>query len=230
MWRRSSLPEPHPFLRSLQGGPSAGESTQDEDESPWATGAQVPIGLPVNPDEGLPCRQLGEGAKAAFLWVVAAHGGAGASTVTALLNERIPQARVKIYRRIRESPQEWPCGPGPNIAGTVVLVARTHARGLAAATSAARQWASGSLDGINLVGLVLVHDGPRLSRQQRSEIQRVSALIPRSWQIGWHEAWRDLVCPTLSDASGEVRRTASSILAEAHAVGSGIVTSKGTPQ
>lgn len=227
MWGRSQLPEPHPFLRSLQGDSPGPEPAADLDDVPWVAGAQVPIGLQASPGEGLPCRQLGEGVQAAFLWVVAAHGGAGASTLNNLLQEQARQARVRIARPVRESPREWPCGPGANLAATTLLVARTHGRGLAAATSAARQWASRALPGIKLVGLVLVHDAPRLSREQRAEAQRVSALTPRCWQIGWQEPWRGLVSPALADAPRDVRRTVSSVITQAHEVAAGIVTSKG---
>lgn len=226
MWRRSQLPEPHPFLRSLHGDLTEPEPAAD-DAAPWMAGAQVPIGLPVDPDVGLPCQQLGEAVQTAFLWVVAGHGGAGASTVTGLLQALAEESRLRIAHEVRESSQEWPCGPGPNLAATALLVARTHRRGLAAVTAASRQWASGALPGIKLVGLVLVHDAPRLSRAQRAEVQRVSALTPRCWQVGWQEPWRDLVSPTLQDTPRDVRRALASVIAEAHDVAAGVVTSKG---
>jgi len=230
VWRRSQLPEPHPFLRSLHGDSPVSDPTTAGDDEPWVAGAQVPIGLPVSAGEGLACRQLGEAVQTAFLWVVAAHGGAGATTVNGLLREQDGRSRSRSAHGIQESPQEWPSGPGANLASTTLLVARTHARGLAAATSAARQWASGVLPGVKLVGLVLVHDAPRLSRQQRAEVARVSGLTPRCWQIGWQESWRDLVAPALADAPGDVRRTVSSVIVQAHEVAAGVVISKGKQQ
>ncbi|HET9654480.1 MAG TPA: DUF6668 family protein [Kineosporiaceae bacterium] len=229
MWRRSQLPEPHPFLRSLHGDSPEPVPAADDDSS-WVTGAQIPIGLPVGPGEGLPRRQLGEAVQTAFLWVVGTHGGAGATTVTSLLQELAGDSRLRIAHGVQESPGQWPCGPGANLAATTLLVARTHGRGLAAATSAARQWASGALSGIKLVGLVLVHDGPRLSREQRAEVQRVSALTPRCWQVGWQEPWRGLVAPALTDTPRDVRRALASVITQAHDVAAGVVTSKGKQQ
>jgi hypothetical protein len=230
VWGRSRLHEPNLFLRALQGDSGDfpdQELPADTEEPLWTAGAQVPIGVRIGPGEGMPCRELGEAVRTAFLWVIAAHGGAGASTLRHLLEEQARESPVRSAHGVQESSQAWPCGPGANLAATTLLVARTHGRGLAAATCAARQWASGTLPGIKLVGLVLVHDASRLTRCQRAEVQRVSALTPRCWQIPWQEPWRDLVTPTLADAPRHVRRTVSSVVTRAHEVAAGVVTSKG---
>jgi hypothetical protein len=82
----------------------------------------------------------------------------------------------------------------------VVLVARTHAAGLAAAQAAARQWAAGEVpERIELLGLVAVADAPgRLPRSLRELLDLVAGGVPRMWRLPWVEALRCGTPPTLA--------------------------------
>lgn len=114
--------------------------------------------------------------------VMGLHGGAGASTVTALLG---PDA-LDVGRA-------WPVASGwerplPTLA--VVAVARTNRAGLEAADRFARLWAAETLRASRLVGLVLVDDAPRLTVAQRSAARRLGRMTPHGWHLPWMEAWR----------------------------------------
>jgi hypothetical protein len=133
------------------------------------------------PDGHLPVRQLPPLHYEAGprWWWLGCHGGAGVSTLTCALPG---------------SADAWRAWPAPSSPDTfrVVLVARTHAAGLDAARSAARQWAAGSLPrGIELLGLVLIPDAPgRLPRVLRDLAQLVRGGVPRAWDLPWVEALR----------------------------------------
>lgn len=108
------------------------------------------------------------------LWVYGVHGGSGESRIAALCPTWVPTDHA------------WPA-----IAGSVLLVARTHAAGLLAAHGAIAHWAAGAVPHVRLVGLVLVADAPGRLPRPLADLQRqVAAGVERSWQIGWSEAER----------------------------------------
>jgi len=134
--------------------------------------------------------------------VVGVHGGAGTSSLTALLGEGAFDAGMC-----------WPVAGGwlrplPTLA--VVLVARTHGAGLAAADLAARAWAAGELGESRLLGLVLIDDAPHLTKTQTAAARRLSGMTPNGWHIAWQPQWRESV-PTSSDAPSRVRKTLADI-------------------
>ncbi|MES4886060.1 DUF6668 family protein [Streptomyces sp. NPDC000349] len=109
-------------------------------------------------------------------WWLGVHGGAGVS----MLEQAVPGGR--------DAGRAWPTAQGNQL---VVLVARSTAHGLAAAQSAAQQWASRMVTGIDLLGLVVVADAPgRRPRALRDRVSLVSGAVPRLWEIPWVEAWR----------------------------------------
>lgn len=157
---------------------------------PAANGPTAPQPHVPVPDavDRLPHRQMGVSAR---LWWVGAHGGAGESTLAALL----PGSR--------DTGHAWPVSPtlpvdGPGAAvQRVVLVARTSMRGLRAAQHAAADWASGSTVDVELLGLVLVADAPgRLPRPLRHFAAVVGGAVPRVWNLPWNETWRLSEDPT----------------------------------
>lgn len=130
----------------------------------------------------------------ADLWLVGAHGGAGESTLAAL----VPSWG--------EAGHGWP-RVGGSVATPAVVVARSHARGLRAAQLAATHWASGLVPHVSVLGLVVVADAPgRLPRALRELQQVVAGGFPRLWTVPWVEAWRLGAQPELSSAPREVRR------------------------
>lgn len=119
---------------------------------------------------------------AAAVWrpgihVVAAHGGAGASTLAALTG------CVDAGRR-------WPCSASR--ANAVVVCARTNALGLEAARDAAMRFYSGRVRGVEVVGVVLVADAPgrRLPRALAEAADAVAGAYPRCWRLPWVEGLR----------------------------------------
>ena len=108
------------------------------------------------------------------VWVVGVHGGAGETTVASLLPDAVGTDR------------RWPrSSPVP-----VVLVARTHDRGLSAAQHAIQTWASGGTDA-DVVGIVFVPDAPgRLPAVLRDRMSILTGGLPHAWVVSWSEQLR----------------------------------------
>lgn len=124
-----------------------------------------------------------------MLWLVAAHGGAGVST----LCRSAPGLFASAGRR-------WPQG------ACCAVVARTSAGGLLAAQGVLTDWAAGHAGTARLLGLILIDDAPgRLPKPLADLAHLVSGGAPAAWRIGWNHAWR---CgePAASTASPAVRR------------------------
>ncbi|MEV4637759.1 DUF6668 family protein [Actinoplanes sp. NPDC049548] len=137
--------------------------------------AQVPRWQPHQPKVATPAppgRLSGQG----IAWV-SAHGGSGATTLTAVLGG------VDLGCR-------WP-NAGRHEPARVFLVARTHAQGLRAASRALNAIREGRHPaGMELVGLVLVADAPgRLPRTLVSRIKVLRSAVPVH-RIPWIAPWR----------------------------------------
>lgn len=110
---------------------------------------------------------------------VGCHGGAGVTT----LDRALPGGR--------DSGRMWPGTLPGATAAPVVLVCRSHVSGLKAAQTAIRQWASGNVPGVELLGLVINADSAgRLPRPIKDLITLVRGGVPRSWLMPWVEQWR----------------------------------------
>lgn len=93
-----------------------------------------------------------------------------------------------------------------------MVVARTHVHGLAAAKAVAKQWASGLVPDVELIGLVLVADAPgRLPKPLRDLARLISGGYPRTWFLSWTEAWRLGAPPDLATSSRDVRSLVNDI-------------------
>lgn len=182
--------------------PWLGETTPVEQAGPAALsplparpfGPTIPQPATVSPPplvERLPVRAA---ANPAPLWWLGVHGGAGESTL-ATLEPAWPAAG-----------HAWPA-PTPSGPVSVVLVARTHARGLRAAQAAATEWAAGLLPHVELLGLVLIPDtSARLPRQLREYAHLVAGAVARTWSLPWIEPWRLGHEPDVGNVPGQVRR------------------------
>lgn len=154
---------------------------------PAADPVTRPRPTPVRPQAGLAGESTPEGLAFRAVpmnvpnppwWWVGCHGGAGVSTLADL----VPGGR--------ESGKAWPVPADGNLS-RVVLVARTNARGLAAAQAAARQWAAGRVPGVGMLGLVAVADAPgRLPRQLTELLRLVAGGLPKAWFVPWIDALR----------------------------------------
>lgn len=142
--------------------------------TPGPSRPQTRVPVPDHVDQ-LPIYQM---PRAARLWIVGAHGGAGESTLSALSPDWEPACHG------------WPTAD-PSAPAHVLVVARSNSDGLHAAQRAARQWASGAVPGVTLLGLATVADAPgRLPKQLREMRQVIAGGFPRTWHLPWVEAYR----------------------------------------
>ncbi|NYJ76459.1 DUF6668 family protein [Allobranchiibius huperziae] len=177
-----------------------------------ATGPVRPLGIQAPVGASLPRTFARPEART---HVVGLHGGAGTSTLAALLGDHVAvDAGTKV-----------PLGGTPR----VLLVARTHAAGLAAVQRAGQVWAAGQLADVQLLGLVLVDDGPRMGKAQLSACRQVMQILPRTWRIGWVESWRTHTDPEISAAPIRVRRTVNQLRAISAPRTTNSTTNEGNP-
>lgn len=108
------------------------------------------------------------------LWLVPACGGAGVSTLAALLGEDALDATVH--------PPVW--------SGQAVVVAPTHPAGHAGAERLALAKARGELI-YDVVGIVWVQDRPKISDATSRECRRIGAMFPKLWSMPYEAAWRE---------------------------------------
>ena len=205
--RRPDPPKPKTRNPFLPEAPAVTEAVDAGDTlGPVMTsGPSAPTGAPVpgEPVLEVPARFATGGAYAGLVvQVCGLHGGAGTSTVAHLLGS-----------------EALDCGAGlldlADPGTPVVLVARTHARGLHLVRRVAGQWASGGLEPVRLLGLVLVDDAPVLSKGLQREVKSVEGALPHCWRLAWSEDFRH--DPELPEeaARGRLRRIRKSLLDQA---------------
>lgn len=166
--------------------PTADEESAAE-PAVWAAGAEV------GDVEPLATFEVGEGAG---FFVMGAHGGAGTSTLAALLDAADAGTR-------------WPTPTTGDV--RVLVAARTSAYGIARAQEKARQWASGALPGVELVGVAWVADAPgRLPRSLREQVALVSGAFPVTVSVPWEGSWRTDAAPS-GAAPHQIVRALSSV-------------------
>src|SRR5699024_57404 len=110
------------------------------------------------------------------------HGRAGASTVAALFGDTALDAG-----------QGFPVATGwarPLPTLNVIAVARTHFAGLTVADEFTQAWATGELTESNVLGLILIDDGPHLISDQKRMVKRLLKKTPKGGHIPWQEEWR----------------------------------------
>ncbi|MEU6141487.1 DUF6668 family protein [Streptomyces sp. NPDC047081] len=119
-----------------------------------------------------------------YSWV-GTHGGAGVSTLATVYGGH-------------DSGRDW---PGPDAPRSVLLVARTHASGLAAAARALDAFRLGEAPaGLDLDALVLVADAPgRLPKPLDRHVRQLASVID-VYRVPWVPDWR------LGDLGGRVPR------------------------
>lgn len=104
---------------------------------------------------------------------VSSHGGAGASTLAALIDGTADAGRM------------WPLDPSSTKGVPVVLVARTTVPGLRALQTAMQEWASGVAP-VQLLGTVLIRDIPgRAPRPILDLMKLVSSGVSNAWEIAY---------------------------------------------
>lgn len=134
----------------------------------------------ISEQGGLPLWRLGKSLRngGPGWWFLSCHGGAGATTLNNAIQGGMDAGRY------------WPV-PDPPAYTNVVLVARSHAGGLTAAQLAARQWASGSLPTVRVLGLAVVADAPGRRPKVLRDLQGlIAGGVPRVWDLPWIEELR----------------------------------------
>lgn len=142
-------------------------------------GLSRPVGLVSPPPPGrsapLTTAPAGGGARPGGVALLGAHGGAGVGSLL----------RAGLSELAADAGRVWPVG------GRVLVVARTSVGGLEWARDLARQHASGTGGGAELVGLVLLADAPgRLPGRARGLLELTCGAFPRVWRLPWIETWR----------------------------------------
>ena len=111
------------------------------------------------------------------VWLVAAHGGAGVSTIVGLMH------------RVGDAGGAWPiAGEGEH--ARVVLVARESWTGLGAARRALTEWVGGRVP-VHLEGLLLVAAQPGAPPKELRELAELvrSQANGAVWRLGWQRDW-----------------------------------------
>jgi hypothetical protein len=138
-----------------------------------ATRPQLSVPQPEHADR-LPRRDV-SGREPAFWWL-GVHGGAGETSL------------ARLDKNSNNAGHHWPLTAGGSV---VVLVARSNIPGLRAARLAATEWASRTLPGIQVAGLVVMADAPgRLPKEIRDFSRVVGGGVPHVWHFPWVDAWR----------------------------------------
>ncbi|WP_336853923.1 DUF6668 family protein [Sinomonas albida] len=165
-------------------------------------GREAPAG-PARPQKGVRWESATDvprtpvAGPAPAVWVMGAHGGAGESTVTALLEGAVATDHAWPVREER--------GGQDGGEDVVLLVCRSNAAGLRAAQLAAIEYGSGSLPG-SLAGLVVMADAPgRLPKALADQLRLVAGAVPHLWQLPWVEAWRTSTTPDTAALPSAVR-------------------------
>ena len=184
---------------SAQPMPGAQEVRGSSVDAPSSIPAGAPPVLgavaPIDAEDRLPRRRVAE---RPAIWVLGVHGGSGESTLARLL----PNARPAAH--------SWPLA---DVETTVLLVSRTHAAGLRAAQLALTDWASGSIPGVRLAGLVLAADAPqRPPVEARDFIQLVSGAAPATWEFPWIPEWRGDMLPGAGEQPRRVAQTVARLV------------------
>lgn len=105
--------------------------------------------------------------------VVGLHGGAGATTVAHLIGDDLARD----------------AGPAIPRRGPALFVCRSNGVGFERARGIARSWAAHELDGVTVLGLVIVAGLPKLPKELRGQGKQVSRMLPRCWHLDWRTDW-----------------------------------------
>ncbi|MDI9831860.1 DUF6668 family protein [Streptomyces sp. KAU_LT] len=146
-----------------------------EQHGPYGRGPDIWLRGPVPlPDGPPPAPPLPPGTPRRFSWI-GLHGGAGVTTLATVYGGR-------------DCGREW---PGPDDPHAVLLVARTHASGLAAVPGALDLFRRGATPrGLDLEGVVLVADAPgRLPRPLAERVRVIESVID-VYRVPWMPDWR----------------------------------------
>lgn len=157
----------NPWLTATPEPAPSAEASPAESPAPWAAGSVPGYASAAAVDV---VAVSGPG-----LYVMGAHGGAGASTLAHLLG-------------VGETGRCWPVAEGGGV--RVLVCARTSAAGIRAAQDLAVSW-GGLAGGSALAGVVWVPDQPgRLPRSLKEQVSLISGGYPSATTLPFFKAWR----------------------------------------
>lgn len=190
---RCGVPTPERFCTNC----GADQQPPTADEPPTLRIARQPFFADTASQPALQ-RGIAQG-QHALHWV-GAHGGAGATTLTALVPGTVDGRGVW--------PADLPVGVPRTHQTPVILTARSTVRGLLAAKQSITHAHLGGLPEINLLGLVVIADAPgRKPREIRDLTRLVCGGVSRSWQIDFLPALRLVEKPSdLESAPADLAR------------------------
>lgn len=193
---------PNPFRSVPTQVPPTGPA-EPEEAATLAHGPVLPPGAPGLPTGGVLVveGELGDGTVA----VVGLHGGAGTTSVQ------------RILARAASGPGGLAFEDAPRTlvvprTGAALFVARTSGVGLERAHAAAREWGSGAIPGLALLGLVLVADRPKPAPELAAGIKRVARMYPRTWHMPWVPSWHLSPVAVLDEAPRSTTKVARDVL------------------
>ena len=167
------------------------------------SGPKQPLAMRTDPAPAPPV-PLTPSTSTSPLRVVAAHGGAGATTLCELLGNTLAS----------DGGGKWPQAHAwvpESVHGRVLLAARSHRAGLLAARETLTAWHAGAyVGGLELLGILLVDDAPRLTKGQIAEIKSLTAMAPRGWHMPWQESLR-MTAPADASLSARAKWTLSRV-------------------
>ncbi|MFB6551355.1 DUF6668 family protein [Streptomyces sp. NPDC056405] len=187
IWIRGPVAVPEPPATPPTPGQPAPAPPASRPPTPAQPSSEPPASEPPAPG---PPRAPSPTDPRPFSWV-GAHGGAGVSTLAAVYGGR-------------DCGRGW---PGPGDPSSVLLVARTHAAGLAAVHRAVAAFRHGQAPaGLGLDSVVLVADAPgRLPRPLAQRVKLLEAAVDVH-RVPWVPAWR------LGDTDGSPPRGTGSLV------------------
>ena len=141
-----------------------------------ATGPSRPQSSVPPPDQADRLPRWNTTGREPGFWWLGVHGGAGETSL------------ARLDKTTKAAEHHWPI---TEAGSTVILVARSNIPGLRAAQRAATEWASGSVPGIHVSGLVVMADAPgRLPKEIRDYSRIGGGGVPHLWHFPWVDPWR----------------------------------------
>jgi len=164
--------------------------------------APAPLNPALSVPQSWPTAPAAPGPLGTVVQLVGLHGGAGTSTLAALLG-----------------PLAVDCGASLDNLATldvpVLFVTRTHAHGLDLALRIGQQYAARSLGPVRVLGICVVHDAPNLSKGLARTLRSVEKTLPNCWIVPWDEDLRhDPALPSAA-SHGRMARDVRRILKKA---------------
>lgn len=156
-------------VEQLETDPIIGDRVEAAGLSGPAAGGDVPPAAAARPAPTI---------TDASVWLVGASGGVGVSTLAALADDHVIDGGEFV----------------PPAGSPVFVVGTTHAAGLEKLRLVAQRLARNELP-MRVLGVIIVHDRPRISPPTARAARGIAALFPRAFIIPYMSDWREIDAP-----------------------------------